>query len=642
MVSADALLTLASSSQSAIGASLTLILVLGVGAQWLAWRMRVPAILLLLIFGLLAGPVMRALFPNSGFALDPTALLSEDLLLALVGIGVGLILFEGGLTLRFSEVRGVHGIVLFLVTTGALVTWIIAGVAAYKIFGLSQQMAVLLGAVLIVTGPTVIGPMLNHIRPAGSVGPILKWEGIVIDPIGVIAAVLVFEAILIGGESTMPTLVGLTRMVVIGAGLGVLAAVLLLGVMSRFMVPDALQNPVSLMLVVATYTLSNIFQPESGLLATTVMGMVLANQKRIDVRHILEFKEILRVLLISALFIVLAARIETDDLLALNWLEVLAFLAVLIFIARPVSVALATIGSDLTWKERVFLATMAPRGIVAAAGASIFALGLAQQGIDDPGIHKLVPLTFAVIIGTVAFYGVVGPMVARVLGVSDQNPQGLLIVGAPRWARAIATVLHARGVQLLMVDTNRGNILAARMEGLAAARVNILDDKVLEQLDLRGIGRVLAVTANDEVNTLALQRFEDLFEKAGLFKLAPKSARHKDPDAAAQTHGRVLFDAHADYALLESRIASGWIVKATTLSDEFDMDDYNTLYGRAAMPMFIESAAGLLAIFSPDRTSTPAPGDTIIALVNPEELFMPIQPKDDEDDTGEQDTSPQR
>tara|TARA_R110002111_G_scaffold78780_1_gene124908 strand:- start:356 stop:2218 length:1863 start_codon:yes stop_codon:yes gene_type:complete len=615
------MLTLAS-TDSMIGISLAMIFVLGVGAQWLAWKIKIPSILLLLVFGILAGPVMRSVFPNSPIAIHPDELFNSDVLLALVGIAVGLILYEGGLTLNFNEVKGVWKPVTLLVTTGALVTWIIAGISAYYLFGLDRQIAVLLGAILIVTGPTVVGPMLAHIRPTGDSGVILKWEGIVIDPIGVGAAVLVFEIITSStaatGIQTVFEAIGFT--IAAGIGFGVFSAYLLKFLITRFLVPDYLQNPISLMLVIATFAASNHVWPESGLLATTVMGITLGNQKKFDVHHILEFKENLRVLLIGVLFIVLAARLRMDQLANLDWLTVFGFLFVLIVIARPTAVFLATVGAGMTWRERMFIAWIAPRGIVAAAGAAIFSLGLDSQSI--PGGEDLVPLTFSVIIGTVAFYGLTTPWASKILGVADQNPQGILFIGAPVWVRAISKVLTERGFKVLMIDTNRQNVRDARMAHLPALSDNILTLNDVSSLDIRGIGRVFATTPNDEVNTLALQRFKGLFESSNLYQLPTKRHKKSSEDSSHDRSWRTLFGPDADYAGLESRIKNGWIVKATTISEEFTYEDYLTLYGSSALPLFTINPGGTMVVSSDTKFVQPTPGDTVIALVNPESLFV--------------------
>jgi NhaP-type Na+/H+ or K+/H+ antiporter len=620
MVCADSILTLGAGGGAGIGTALTAVLLLGIGAQWVAWRLKIPSILLLLIFGLLAGPVMRQLTDGGAFSINPDEIFGSDLLLALVGISVGMILYEGGLTLKFSEVRSSWRSVAMMVTVGAFVTWMVALLSAKWILGLSTPIATLLGAVLIVTGPTVIGPMLSHIRPSGASGLILKWEGIVIDPIGVAVAVLVFEAIVAqpGTHSLDVTINAILTTLVAGILLGVASALLLKEVLNRYLVPDYLQNPVSLMLVIATFTASNMIYPESGLLATTVMGIVLVNQKKVDIHHILEFKENLRVLLISVLFIVLAARLRIEDLQQLDWIEVFGFIGVLIVVARPLGVFLSTLGAGLRWQERIFLCLMAPRGIVAAAAASIFALGLEKAEIE--GFETIVPLTFSVIIGTVAFYGLTAPWAARKLGVSDPNPQGVLFIGASGWVRGLALVLQKRGIRVHLIDTNRSNIRHAVMNGLPATYGNVLTMGDLTDIDLRGIGRVFANTPNDEVNTLVLQSFKGYFDSSSMYRLTRKVTKSSEA-GKAEGMGRILFDEDLGYSDLEDHLHDGWVIKATNISNEFSFEDYKTLYGSSAVAL-CTMRDGVMSVCTVDSPAAPVAGDTIISLVNPDELFM--------------------
>jgi hypothetical protein len=318
---------------------------------------------------------------------------------------------------------------------------------------------------------------------------------------------------------------------------------------------------------------------------------------------------------------------------------VLAFLAVLILIVRPVSVFIATIGTGMQVRERLFLSWVAPRGIVAAAGASVFALGLEKAGIA--GAEKLVPLTFTVIIGTVAFYGLTAAWGARILGISDQNPQGVLFVGAPRWVRQLALALQDQGIRVLLVDTNRSNITAARMEGLPASQTNVLTVNELSEIDLRGIGRVLAVTPNDEVNILILQRFKGYFDTAGLYHIVPKSTSKREGERSERRF-RALFDAKANHQLIESRLAAGWVFKRTTLSTEFTYREFRSLYGPTMVPVGAVSPAGNLTLATTARPFAPSPGDTVIAIVNPEELLMsPLAIEDDEEPQGDESTPAQ-
>lgn len=604
--------------------ALAAIAALGVGAQWLAWRLRVPSILLLLSFGLLVGPVADVVFGRP--ILNPDKIFGPDLLVALVELAVALILYEGGLTLRLSEISRVRGVVTRLVTLGALATWFVATLAARYILGLeSWSIAFLLGAILIVTGPTVIQPMLAHIRPVGSVGPVLKWEGIVIDPIGVMVTVLVYEVIVLaqsdatGGAATAVT-AGILKTVIGGTAIGFITAYLLITMMRRYWIPDFLQNPVSLMLVVVAMSLSDEIQKQSGLLSVTVMGAVLANQSTADMRHIIEFKENLRVLLISALFIVLAARLPAEALEHIGFDTVL-YVGVLIVIARPLCVLVATVGAGLHWHERLFMCFMAPRGIVAASVASVFGLSLVQQhGMEEA--RSLAPVTFFVIIATVAFYGLTAGAIAKRFKVADQNPQGLVIIGAHQWARSLAETLSKRGVKLLLIDSNRENIRASRMLGLKTYFGNILAEYAMDDLDLTGMGRLVALTPNEEVNALSVQRFVPIFGRAEVYQLASKSEGKRDAPLPKHLRGRTLFGESLTYSVLASRLGSGWVYKATKLTEEFGFEEYRTLYGPRAVILFVISESGSVTVATADKTPEPVAGQTIISLVNPDDLLL--------------------
>ena len=593
---------------AAVMRELVLIIVLGGSAQWLAWRLRLPSILLLLLFGFLAGPVTHMLHPDA---------LLEPLLLPLVSLSVAVILFDGGLTLNLLELRRSGRVVRNLVSVGALGTWLVGSAAAYLLIGLELRLAVLLGAILVVTGPTVIMPLLRHVRPTGAAGAILKWEGIVIDPLGALLTVLVFNVLFSGHLSQAPAYVAVAvlKTVVIGGGLGLLAAGLLTITMARYWVPEFLHNAVALVLVCAAFAISNRVQAEAGLLAVTVMGIAMANQRLANTKHIREFKENLTVFLISALFIVLAARVNLDDLRGIG-LTGVWFVAVLVLVARPLSVAISTIGSGLSWRERLFLAWVAPRGIVAAAVASVFAIHL-QQTAGCEGGRLLVPLTFITIVGTVLVYGSTAGFVAHRLGVADRNPQGVLIVGAHPPARAIAAALQARKLRTLLVDTNYTEVAAARMAGLPAYHGSILGEQVLEEIDLGGIGRLLALTPNDEVNVLAVQRFAPIFGRAAVYQVPPQEDAPRRAAMDKRLHGRWLFSPRATGGHLLMRLQAGDVVKATGLTDSFDYKAFRMTYGPDALPLFVLTETGLLNVVTAQQPPRPRPGQTLISLVSP-------------------------
>lgn len=586
------------------------IIILGIAALWIAWRVKFPSILFLLIFGFIAGPITGFLHPDK---------LLGDLLLPVVSISVALILFEGGLTLRLSELKEVGGVVIALISIGAIVTWVIAAAGAHFILGLDIKISILLGSILIVTGPTVIGPLLRHIKPLKRVSTILKWEGIMIDPIGALLAVLVYEAIIIGelGNAGSVVIVGLLKTIFLGGLIGLAMAGILVLFLRKFWIPDILQESVALVLVISAFILSNIVQSESGLFAATLMGLVLDNQKHVSIKHIVEFKENLRVIIISSIFILLSARLNISDFDIFNWPSV-AFLALLIFVARPLSVFVSTLFSDLKWNERAFISWLAPRGIVAAAVASVFALKLSVIGI--PGSENIVPLTFIVIVITVAVYGLTSTPVAKLLKVAQSSPQGVLIVGAHKWARSIAKVLIEKKVRVVMVDTNHSNISQARLDGITAYQGSILSEHLLDEINLDGIGRLLALTSNDEANSLAALNLREVFETEELYQLAPIRQKTGSEIEYSPKHlrARFLFGEGVDFYHLNSLSLNNWIIKSTKITKEFNYEAFKNQYNNKVILLFVHKNNGRLIINTILDEVEPQVDDSVIAFVKDE------------------------
>ena len=595
---------------------LAAIIVLGIAAQWLAWRLRLPSILMLLAVGFLAGPVTGLL--------EPDALLG-DLISPIVSLSVGIILFEGGLSLRLSELRSIGRVVRNMLSVGMLITWALSTLGARLLLGLDWSLSLLLGAILVVTGPTVIGPLLRDIRPSGRVSSILRWEGIMIDPIGVTLALLVFEGILVVDveTATLVAVVGLIKTVLIGVVFGGLGALLLTGLLRRYWIPDYLENSVTVMILVAAFALSDLLQPESGLLTATVMGIVVANQQSVSVRHIVEFKENLGVMLISNLFILLAARLNLDDLVHIG-LGTVVFVALLMLVVRPLAIFVATLGSNLKWQERLFIAWLAPRGIVAAAASSIFTLELARNG--HPQAELLTPLTFTVIVATVAIYSLTAGPLARRLGIAQAAPQGTLIVGAHAWARQLAAALQSQGFKALLVDSNWENIQAAHMEDLEAQYADVLSEHE-DGLNLAGLGRLLALTSNDEVNSLAALHFAEVFGRAEVYQI-PCQARPRSGSVPLHLRGRLLFRDDISFGLMEEHMALGAEIKATPLTAEFTYDDFQAHYQGRALPLAVVDENRKVTFYATDQPPVPRPGHTLLSLIShqaPSGAFVPAQ-----------------
>ena len=582
----------------------SLIILLGISAQWLGWKLRVPSILLLLLFGFLAGPITNILDPDHLFS---------DLLFPIVSLAVGLILFEGGLSLKFSQIKEIHRAVLNLISIGALITWILSSCAAYWILELGPSLSLLLGAILVVTGPTVIIPLLRHIRPTQRISSVARWEGIVIDPIGATLSVLIFGALLIEGwrEATDYALLGFFKTIVLGIGVGGIAALLVVLLLRFYWIPDFLHTSFTLMIVVVSFAISNHLQEESGLLTVTVMGIILANQKKANVHHIVVFKETLTVLLISSLFILLAARMKLSDLVHI---DVNAFLFVLciLFIIRPLAVFSSTWRTRLNFKERIFLAWLAPRGIIAAAVASIFSLKLEQLGFEKA--DKIVPITFFVIVATVVIYGLTAKPLANLLHLTDPNPQGLLIMGAHWWCRDLAKKLQSLGLQVDLIDRNLQKIFKARSRGISAWHTNAVKEDP-EHIELSGIGSFLAMTGNDEANSLACLNYQEVFGRENVYQLV---ARKEDNSGAGRhLRGRILFSKEATFEYLDQSFKSGATIKATQLSTEFDHEDYQKHYGSSTIILFVVRKNGNIQMTLGEEEFRLSPGQTLISLVNP-------------------------
>lgn len=602
---------------------LVLVPLLGIAAQWLAWRFQLPSILLLLGFGLCLGIWIspdRVLAELTGTDTS----VGPKLLFPIVSLSVAVILFEGGLTLRWNQLGDGAQIVWRLIVLSSLVTWALTAVLSRYLLGFSWQLAWLLGAVLMVTGPTVVGPLLRQIRPNRRVSSVLQWEGILIDPVGAVAAVLVYEVIAHANFSWLDASVIVLQTLAIGVVLGCLAAALLVLALQKYLIPDFLHGVFFLVVALAAFWMSNLLREESGLVTVTILGICLANQNYVNVEHVLEFKEHLRVLLISCLFIVLGSRLQLSALAEIGLVGI-PFVLLLVFLVRPLSVFLATWGNQWDRRERLFVGLVAPRGIVAASVASVFGLKLTSlagadhaAGIDAvfAKAELLAPVTFLVIIGSVTMCGLGAGPLARRLGLADANPQGILFAGASRWVREIALALQKFEIRVLLIDTNYGNVTTARMAGLDAKCGNILSEHVQEEQDLAGIGSFFAVTPSDEVNTLAAMEYMHVFTRANVYQLAsPGKAHGRWQSIPESRRGRQLFGSDLNHSALETLFEQGAVVKSTTITETFSMTEFREKHGDDTIVLFCVDSDRRLKIRSRESTFEPVAGDTVIAIV---------------------------
>ena len=577
----------------------------GVLAQWVAWRLRLPSILVLLLGGVLAGPVLDLLDPDELFG---------DLLFAGVALAVAVILFEGSLSLDLHQLRIAGRAARNLVSVGVAVTFALAGVAARLVLDLDWGIALLVAAVLVVTGPTVIGPLLRLVRPTGPVGPVLRTEGILVDPLGATLALVVFQVLVAQRteEAVGAVVTTVVRTVAVGVPVGLAAAALVAVLLRRFLIPDVLQAPAAVGVALAVFALSDELQAESGLLTVTVMGLALGTQRRVSVERILEFGETVQVLLLSGLFIVLAARLELEPLRD-GLPRELVFLAVLVLLVRPVAALLSLARTSLSRQERLFVAFVAPRGIVAAAVATVFAIRLDEAGIAG-GQQLTVTLVIA-IVGTITIYGLGAAPLARRLGLAERNPQGVLLLGADPWAIGLAEALQRADVRTLVVDKDPTKLRAARLAGVDTHFGSILAESTRLTVPLDGIGHFLALTSSDETNALAARLLRPALDTKHVYQLPPAegdgaSARLTFPE---QLSARRLFGSEATWDELERRWHRGARIRATKLSDEFTYDDYLAHHGDV-LPL-VTLADGTVSPVLADAAARFDAGDTVIALV---------------------------
>ena len=586
---------------------LALIIFFGILAQWLAWRFRLPSILLLLIAGFLAGPISGLIEPDRYFG---------NLLFPLVSISVAIILFEGGLSLKISELKSVGKVVTSLITIGIAITWLLTSLSAYYILGMNISLSVLLGAILVVTGPTVIMPILRFVKPSYQVNSLLKWEGIINDSIGAVLAILVFEVIISSGfvHASTTLIFGILKTLILSGTVGFAGGYFVLLLLKYKLIPDFLHNSISLALVVSVFAVSNLIQMESGLLAVTVMGVFLANQKSVTVKHIIEFKENLRVLLLSFLFIILAARLKISDLEMLN-LNSFIFVAALMFVIRPLSVYASTFNSKVNWKEKIYLSWMAPRGIVAAAVASLFTIKLTNAGMSEA--EYLLPIMFLVIIITITIYGLSAMPLAKWLKISSPNPQGCMLIGANKFAMSLGRVLKKEGLNVLIVDTNWSNISEARMGGFSTYYGSVISDSIVEEIDLNGIGKLLALTSNNEVNSLAAMHFSKVFGSDNVYQLSfEENENNADKKVSKDLRSQILFGSDLTFFRLLNDLNNGMIVKSTNITEKFDYNSFIEQNGKyKSIPLMIIDEEHELSIFTKDNQPKPSEGDILISLI---------------------------
>ncbi|WP_228853083.1 cation:proton antiporter [Aegicerativicinus sediminis] len=613
------------------------IIILGILAQWMAWKMKIPAILPLILIGLLVGPIAAEFLSKDGSKwIEPVwngkqGFFPDEGLYHFVSLAISIILFEGGLTLKRNEIKNVGPAITKLITVGAAITFFGGGALAHYIFGLNWEISFLFAALIIVTGPTVITPILRNIPLKKDVSTILKWEGILIDPIGALVAVLVFEFISVEGDRgfTKTAFVEFGKILLFGVTFGFTFAHALAFAINKRLIPHYLLNVVSLSVVLLVFVESEIFAHESGLLAVVVMGMVLGNGKLENIKELLYFKESLSVLLISILFILLAANINMSDLyLIYNWNTAILFL-VIVLLLRPLAVFVSTYGSNLKFREKLFISWVGPRGIVAAGIASLFGSKLVKNGIE--GAEYVTPLVFMVVLGTVLLNATTARAFSKLVGVFLQKSEGILIIGASKMARLIAHYLYTENRHVVLIDSNQTNVSKAKELGLEAMNVDIYSDTLLDNIELSDVGYLMAMTANSDINNYSIMKFGEQFGEHGSFRLLTTD----EMSGSAEVPKEGLFCQSADYITLTEAARKYSSINEIEVKS---LDHYKKLLRltgdqKHTIPLFLKDLEGELHIISSDEDPgfEIAEGWILVYLGKPLDMESANHQEDEED-----------
>ncbi|SJZ63333.1 cation:proton antiporter [Consotaella salsifontis] len=585
---------------------LAMIGVAGIGAQWAAWRWHLPAIVLLFVVGLLFGPVTGFLNPARDF---------ETLYRPAVSMAVAIVLFEGGLTLNFREVRETTVAVRRVILGGGVLVWLFTALAAHFLSGLSWPTSIILGAVLVVTGPTVIIPLLRQAHLKSRPASILRWEAIINDPIGALFAVIAFETLLVMGgaheaENFIVSAIASGVFALVG---GVAAGYGLSRLFARGHAPEYLKSPILFVTVLGMNAVTNLILHDSGLLTVTVMGVTMANLRLSSISDIRRFKETITTLLVSGLFIILTAALTREEIALFDWRAVLFVLAVL-FVVRPLAIFIATLGTGLPWRERVLVGWIAPRGIVAVAVAGLFGASLSRYGVEDG--PRMLTYTFAVVAASIVLHGFSLKPMARAFDLVAADRPGVLLVGASRFSIGLARRLKALGVPTLIADSNWSRLAEARLGDFDTWFGEILSENAHHSLNLSRFSYIVAATDNPAYNSLVCTDFGPDVGRSAVFQIGPST--NSDRHSVNFTIGGLpLFRPGKSFNDLRDHIATGWLFQATRLTESFGYAAFTAECPEGTHVILWVRPSGELIFAAKEGSGDPVAGDTIISFGPP-------------------------
>ena len=589
---------------------------LGLGAQWLAWRLQAPAIVLMSLAGLTVGPLWSVIFGNP--LLSPQATFG-DVFRPIVSLAVAVILFEGGLVLKFENLREAGAAVRRMIFIGGPLAWIMGTIAAYYAAGLDWASAVVFAGVMVVTGPTVIMPLMRQSKLGGRPAQFLKWEGIVNDPIGALFAVASFEIIRVASQGE--SIIGAGIWIIAAAALGTMLGVAFGWGMSKAFregwTPEYLKAPLILASIVLCYALAELIEKEIGLVAVTAYGMTLANSKLAGLTELQKFKEDIAVLLVSGVFVMLTADLTPAIISqAINW-NTLAFLMCMLFVVRPLSVWISTYGT-LNRKEAILLGWIAPRGIVAVAVSGLFGsllVDLSREGrFFFEGADQITPLAFAMVFTTVVLHGfTIGPL-SRGLGLARKEKPGILMVGANAWSVQFATALEKSGIDVIVADSNYRRLKSSRDAGLEIFMGEVLSEDAEIKLDHARFSTVIALSTNDSYNALVCSHFAPEVGRHMVYQLSISDDDENDERVvSSNARGRTLIRRGRTYDSLIRDQYRGWEFARTPLTDKYSLGQFRKDRPNADIVAELRPD-GTLVLLGPNREARGGDGTILISF----------------------------
>ncbi|KKB36456.1 cation:proton antiporter [Bacillus thermotolerans] len=585
---------------------LMLIILLGIVSQWLSWRYSLPAIVIMSVAGLALGPVFGIVDPQNDFG---------NLFQPIISIAVAIILFEGSLSLNFKEIKDLKRPIIRITTLGAFIAWLLGSAAAHYVAGLSWSVSLVIGGLFIVTGPTVILPLLRQAKLKQRTAAILKWEGIIVDPFGALLAVLAFEIVQVANSDNegltafLPFFAASIFAVFLGWALGKGIG----HMMERGQIPEFLKAPGVFVMVIACFTITDEIMHETGLLAVTAMGITMANMPISSLRDMRHFKENMSLLLISSIFVMLTASLTMDVLMQVfNW-HIILFVILMMFIVRPLSIWLSTIGTDLTTKERALVGWIAPRGIVALTVSGYFAERLLAAGYEDA--EMLTSLTFALVFATVCAHGFSISWLAKRWGLAVEDKPGILIVGSSSFTIGFAKVLQEEDVPVMIVEESWRRLRKAREADIAVYYGDLLSEGAEHELEITPYQYMMTATDDDAYNTLVSNTFIPEIGRANVYQLRTETHRQVDSnDYAKSLGGNSLFSEDVTWESLHEKMSNQYGFRRTQLTEQYGYEQYEAERDQRTIPLALIKKNGKIAFYSKGNDPTGEAGDTVVSL----------------------------